>query len=118
MSLPDPKDPERSFFEDVYDVVEQIPSGRVTSYGAIARYLGTGSAARTVGWAMNDSHRARPGIPAHRVLNRNGMLTGKEHFGDPEQMEKLLEAEGVRVENERVLDFEERFWDPSRELEL
>ncbi len=109
---------DRSFFEDVYDVVEQIPYGRVTSYGAIARYLATGAAARTVGWAMNHSHEARPDLPAHRVVNRNGVLSGKEHFGTPERMQELLEKEGVKVKDDQVLRFEELFWDPSRELEL
>jgi methylated-DNA-protein-cysteine methyltransferase-like protein len=109
---------DRSFFQDVFDVVEQIPYGRVTSYGAIARYLSSGAAARTVGWAMNHSHVERPDLPAHRVVNRNGVLSGKEHFGEPGRMQQLLEAEGVEVEEDRVLRFEERFWDPSQELEL
>jgi methylated-DNA-protein-cysteine methyltransferase-like protein len=118
MKLPSLQDQDRSFFNDVYDVVEQIPFGRVTSYGAIARYLSSGAAARTVGWAMNHSHEARPDLPAHRVVNRNGVLSGKAHFGSPGRMQELLEAEGVQVEEDRIVNFEEHFWDPSRELEL
>ncbi len=107
-----------SFFEDVFAVVRLIPRGRVTSYGAIARYLGTGSSARMVGWAMNASHSSDPGLPAHRVLNRNGLLTGKHHFGAPDQMQKLLEEEGVEIENDQVKDFPARYWDPNKELNL
>ncbi|MFB6257873.1 MAG: MGMT family protein [Flavobacteriales bacterium] len=118
MKLPAAQGRDRSFFDDVYDVVEQIPFGRVTSYGAIARYLSAGSAARTVGWAMNHCHQARPELPAHRVVNRNGILSGKQHFGDPGRMQTLLEREGVKVEADRVVRFQEIFWDPSRELEL
>ncbi len=93
-----------------------IPSGRVTSYGAIARYLGTGGSSRMVGWAMNNSHTQNQDVPAHRVVNRNGLLTGKHHFGSPFLMQKLLENEGVNIENDQVLDFEKLFWDPSGEL--
>ncbi len=118
MKLPTPAEKDRSYFDDVYDVVEQIPFGRVTSYGAIARYLSSGAAARTVGWAMNHSHEARPDLPAHRVVNRNGVLSGKEHFGRAGRMQELLEQEGVEVVDDRVLRFDELFWDPSRELEL
>jgi methylated-DNA-protein-cysteine methyltransferase-like protein len=107
-----------SFFEDVFDVVRLIPKGRVTSYGAIARYLGTGKSARLVGWAMNASHSTDPNIPAHRVLNRNGMLTGKHHFGAPDTMQKLLEAEGVEVLDDQVIEFKARYWDPNEELGL
>ena len=107
-----------SFFDDVFAVVRLIPKGRVTSYGAIARYLGTGKSARLVGWAMNASHSTDPGIPAHRVLNRNGMLTGKHHFGTPETMQRLLEAEGIAVQNDQVRDFKARYWDPNEELQL
>ena len=102
-----------SFFVDVYDVVRQIPSGRVTSYGAIAKYLGTGSSARMVGWAMNAAHVAVPKVPAHRVVNRNGMLTGKHHFKTPTLMEELLNKEKIMVKNETVIDFENLFWDPA-----
>ena len=118
MNLPTINDKDRSFFDDVYDVVEQIPYGRVSTYGAIAKYLSSGAAARTVGWAMNHSHEVRPELPAHRVLNRKGMLSGKQHFGTAEKMQELLEAEGMEVENDQLLRFDERFWDPSRELEL
>jgi methylated-DNA-protein-cysteine methyltransferase related protein len=107
-----------SFFEDVYDVVRQIPKGRVTSFGAIANYLGTKSSARMVGWAMNGAHDVSPTVPAHRVLNRNGMLTGKAHFASPTLMEELLLKEKVKVENDTVVNFEKLFWDPAKELEM
>jgi len=107
-----------SFFEDVYDVVRQIPKGRVTSFGAIANYLGTRMSARMVGWAMNGAHNASPPVPAQRVLNRNGMLTGKAHFSTPTKMEELLTKERVKVENDTVVDFEKLFWDPAKELEI
>jgi methylated-DNA-protein-cysteine methyltransferase-like protein len=109
---------EPTFYEDVYAVVRLIPKGRVSSYGAIARYLGSRSSARLVGWAMNASHASDPSLPAHRVLNRNGLLTGKHHFGDPDQMQRLLEAEGVVVVEDQVRDWDQLFWDPSRELDL
>jgi len=105
-----------SFFEKVYEVVKLIPSGRVTSYGAIAHYLGSGGSARMVGWAMNASHSSSLPVPAHRVVNRNGMLTGKHHFGSPALMQQLLENEGVFVENDKIIDFKKHFWDPSEEL--
>ena len=107
-----------SFFANVYDVVRLIPHGRVTSYGAIAKYLGSAGASRMVGWAMNQSHTQIPYVPAHRVLNRNGLLTGKAHFGTDEMMRKLLEAEGIQVQNNKVIEFEKIFWDPFEELEL
>lgn len=107
-----------TFFEDVYAVVRQIPKGRVTSFGAIAKYLGTKLSARMVGWAMNGAHGATPGVPAHRVLNRNGMLTGKALFATPTQMEELLLKEKIKVENDTVVDFEKLFWDPFTELGL
>ena len=107
-----------SFFENVYDVVRQIPKGRVTSFGAIANYLGTRMSARMVGWAMNGAHDANPSVPAQRVVNRNGMLTGKAHFSTPTKMQELLEKEKVKVENDTVLDFEKLFWDPAKELEI
>ncbi len=100
-----------NFFDDVHAVAKLIPKGRVTSYGAIAKYLGTKMSARMVGWAMNAAH-TNPQIPAHRVLNRNGMLTGKGHFETPTQMQELLEAEGIRVENDKVLEFEKLLWIP------
>ena len=107
---------DESFFELVYDVARQIPKGRVTSYGAIAACLGAKSSARMVGWAMNGAHRIKPKIPAHRVVNRNGMLSGKFHFNTPEQMQQLLEKEGVKVKDDKVVDFEKLFWDPSKEM--
>lgn len=107
---------EYSFFDDVYDVVRQIPKGRVTSYGAIAVYLGTKLSARMVGWAMNGAHNVKPKVPAQRVVNRNGMLTGKMHFATPTQMQELLEKDGVKVKDDTVVDFEKRFWDPAIEL--
>lgn len=107
-----------SFFEDVYAVVRQIPKGRVTSYGAIANYLGTKLSARMVGWAMNGAHGVIPKVPAHRVVNRNGMLSGKGHFGTPTLMEELLQKEKIKVENDTVVDFEKLFWDPYIELGL
>ena len=93
-----------------------IPQGRVTSYGAIAHYLGSGKSARMVGYAMNAAHAQVPSVPAQRVVNRNGMLTGKHHFGTPDMMEKLLKKEGVNVVNDTVKDFEKLFWNPSLEL--
>lgn len=109
---------EYSFFADVYDVVRQIPKGKVTSYGAIAAYLGTKLSARMVGWAMNAAHIAKPKVPAQRVVNRNGMLTGKHHFSTATEMEELLKKDGVPVKNDTVVDFKERFWDPSAALAL
>ena len=102
-----------SFFTLVYDVVRQIPRGRVTSYGAIATCLGTKLSARMVGWAMNSAHNPSLKIPAHRVVNRNGILTGKMHFGDAGEMQRRLEKENIKVENDQVVDFEKVFWDPS-----
>ena len=112
------KDPrlQQDFFEQVYAVVKLIPSGRATSYGAIARYLGSGSSARTVGWAMNAAH-GRPEIPAHRVVNRLGMLSGKMHFGHPMEMQNRLEAEGVHVVDDQIQQWERVFWDPMKELD-
>lgn len=107
---------DESFFELVFDVARQIPKGRVTSYGAIAAALGTKLSARMVGWAMNGSFRVRPKVPAHRVVNRNGMLSGKMHFAYPEQMQELLEKEGIKIVDDKVVDFEKKFWDPSKEL--
>jgi len=105
------------FFERVYQVVRLIPSGRVTSYGAIARYLGSSGAARMVGWALNQSHLSPEFIPAHRVVNRNGLLTGKHHFEGTNLMQELLENEGAIIENLRIKNFEDLFWDPMEELE-
>lgn len=106
-----------SFFEDVYQVVRMIPKGRVTNYGAIAKYLGTGLSSRMVGWAMNAAHLDHS-IPAHRVVNRIGVLTGKHHFATESMMEELLMAEGIEVKNDRVVNFEKYYWDPVVELDL
>lgn len=106
---------EPSFFDRVYDVVKLIPYGRVTSYGAIARYLGSSGSARMVGWALNSSHK-REDVPAQRVVNRLGMLTGKHHFGGTTAMQQLLESEGLRIENNQIQDFQQKFWDPAKEL--
>jgi methylated-DNA-protein-cysteine methyltransferase-like protein len=105
-----------SFFNDVYEVVRLIPKGRVTSYGAIASYLGTRGSSRMVGWAMNGSHAQKPKVPAHRVVNRNGLLTGKFHFKTLTQMQELLEKEGVKVKEDKIIDFKKHFWDPNVEL--
>jgi len=107
---------DESFFQKVYEVVKLIPSGRVTSYGAIAQYLATKGSARMVGWAMNASHSSHLPIPAHRVVNRNGVLTGKHHFGSPGIMQQLLENEGIKVKDDKILEFKKYFWDPSEEL--
>lgn len=107
---------DESFFELVFEVARQIPKGRVTSYGAIAACLGTRLSARMVGWAMNMAHIAKPKVPAHRVVNRNGMLSGRHHFATPAQMQELLEKEGTKVKDDTVVDFNKRFWDPSEEL--
>lgn len=109
---------DESFFEQVFEVARMIPKGRVTSYGAIAAALGTKLSARMVGWAMNDAHKVKPKVPAHRVVNRNGMLSGKMHFATPTQMQELLEKEGVIVKDDKVVDFEKRFWNPAEELDL
>ncbi|MGB3524371.1 MAG: MGMT family protein [Flavobacteriales bacterium] len=107
---------ERDFFADVMDVVRQIPRGRVTSYGAIARYLGAARSSRMVGYCLNNA--SKPDVPAHRVVNRNGLLTGKHHFSTPIRMEELLKKEGVKVKNDEVQDFARKFWDPTVELGL
>jgi len=107
---------QHSFFEDVWDVARQIPRGRVTSYGAIANYLGTKLSARMVGWAMNGAFHAKPKVPAHRVVNRNGMLSGKAHFSPPEKMQQLLEKEKIKVVDDTIVDFDKHFWDPAKEL--
>jgi len=104
-----------SFFESVYAVVRQIPEGKVTSYGAIARYLASSGSARMVGWAMNASHQ-REDVPAHRVVNRLGLLTGKHHFGGQNIMQQLLENEGVTVKENQVQQLDLNFWDPTKEL--
>ncbi|PIB34199.1 cysteine methyltransferase [Reichenbachiella sp. 5M10] len=106
---------EYSFFEDVYEVVKLIPSGRATSYGLIANYLGTKLSARMVGWAMNAAHGV-PDVPAHRVVNRDGLLTGKAHFATPTLMQELLEEEGLTVEKDKIQHFKSIVWDPAVEL--
>jgi len=109
---------ENDFFSRVYQVVELIPFGRVTSYGAIASYLGAKRSSRMVGWAMNAVHLSSQNIPAHRVVNRNGLLTGKAHFGDPNAMENQLQKEGITVEKDQIINFKNIFWDPTKELIL
>jgi methylated-DNA-protein-cysteine methyltransferase related protein len=110
-----PTKKEHNFFGDVYEVVKLIPKGRITSYGAIASYLGTKMSARMVGWAMNAAHTVT-GLPAHRVVDRQGLLTGKHHFETPTAMQKRLERDGVKVVKDKVVDFQKRFWDPAKEL--
>jgi methylated-DNA-protein-cysteine methyltransferase-like protein len=107
-----------SFFLRVYEVVRLIPFGRVSSYGAIATYLGSAGSARMVGWAMNASHRQKIAVPAHRVVNRSGLLTGKHHFGGRSVMQELLENEGIKIIENQIQDFEKVFWDPMKELEV
>ena len=107
----------KDFFHNVFDVVRLIPEGRVTSYGAIAKYLGAPRSSRMVGWAMNASHKEE-GIPAHRVVNRNGLLTGRAHFNPSEAMEERLQKEGIVVKNHQVQNFKDVFWDPTKALEL
>ena len=108
--------PHNDFFEMVFEVARLIPKGRVTSYGAIAKYLGTARSSRMVGWAMNKAHTHHHPVPAHRVVNRIGMLSGKLHFGDPKLMQQLLESEGIKVKKDQVQNFEKYFWDPTKEL--
>lgn len=109
---------EKDFFDQVYQVARLVPKGRVTSYGAIGKYLGAARSARMVGWAMNAAHAQVPPVPAHRVVNSKGLLTGKMHFETPFAMQELLEAEGVRVKDDQVVEFKRLFWDPMTELEL
>ncbi len=109
---------DESFFEMVFDVARQIPKGRVTTYGAIAAALGAKSSARLVGWAMNMAHSVKPKVPAQRVVNRQGLLTGKFHFATQTQMQELLEKEGTKVVDDKVVDFAKKFWDPGTELGL
>jgi methylated-DNA-protein-cysteine methyltransferase-like protein len=110
-------DKHADFFENIFAVVKLIPIGRVTSYGAIAKYLGSAQSSRMVGWAMNASHKM-DGIPAHRVVNRQGLLTGKMHFGTLTLMEEKLKSEGIEVVNDQIIDFKKRFWDPAIELNI
>ncbi len=106
----------KDIFQKIYEVVRQIPNGRVTNYGAIARYIGSAKASRMVGYAMNSSHTQKIFVPAHRVVNRVGILTGKNHFGGHNTMKELLESEGAIIEDDRIMNFKDVFWDPNREL--
>jgi methylated-DNA-protein-cysteine methyltransferase-like protein len=106
------------FFQNVFDVVRLIPKGRVTSYGAIAKYLGTAQSSRMVGWAMNAAHGQKEYVPAHRVVNRNGELTGKHHFSTPFLMQELLEKEGIKVIKDRIKNLDTIYWNPMNELNL
>lgn len=101
------------FYERVFDVVRLVPHGRVTTYGAIARFLGAAKSSRLVGWAMNNSHGVIPDVPAHRVVNRIGLLSGKNHFKDPTEMQELLENEGIEVKDDQIINFDVVFWDPA-----
>lgn len=107
---------EQSFYDQVFELVRLIPKGRVTSYGAIAKSLGAGGSARMVGYAMSNAHLAHPAIPAHRVVNSSGLLTGKFHFSEPNLMQEMLEKEGVMVKNDKIQNFKQHFWDPLVEL--
>ena len=109
---------EKDFFDSVYKVVRLIPKGRVTSYGAIAKYLGAAGSSRIVGYAMNAAHSQKPKVPAHRVVNRNGELTGKHHFSTPFQMQEMLEKEKIKVRNDKVVDFKKLYWNPLENLKL
>jgi methylated-DNA-protein-cysteine methyltransferase-like protein len=109
---------DKDFFQMVYQVVRLIPKGRVTSYGAIAAYLGAKTSSRVVGYAMNGAHRVKPKVPAHRVVNRNGMLSGKHHFATPYQMQELLEKEKIKVIDDKIQDFKNLYWDPMVELKI
>ena len=109
---------ENDFFTQVYQVVRLIPKGRVTSYGAIAAYLGAKTSSRVVGYAMNAAHKIKPKVPAHRVVNRKGLLTGKHHFETPYKMQELLEKEKIKVINDKIIDFKTLFWNPELELAL
>ena len=106
------------FFDNVYDVVRKIPKGRVTSYGAVAHYLGAKRSARMVGWALSVSHQVRPKVPAHRVVNRVGLLSGKHHFAEADLMEKRLLKEKILVKDDTIVDFKTLFWDPTQELSI
>jgi len=106
------------FYDKVYEVVRLIPVGKATSYGAIAAFLGSAQSSRMVGWAMNNAHVQEKYVPAHRVVNRNGLLTGKHHFGSETIMQELLEAEGIQVVDDQIVDFEKHFWNPMIELAM
>ncbi len=109
---------QKGIYDAIYDVVRAVPKGRVTSYGAVAASVGAASGARVVGYAMNMSFGVKPKVPAHRVVNRNGILTGKHHFSPPEKMQELLEKEGIKIADDKVVNFESLFWDPMKELEM
>ena len=115
-NISDPLLRNESFFERVYEVVRLVPYGRVTTYGAIATYLGAAFSARMVGWAMNQSQDVKPPVPAHRVVNRKGLLTGKQHFSSPDEMERLLAEEGILVKNNQIINFPDVFWNPMNEI--
>lgn len=104
------------FYQKIYEVVRQVPKGRVTSYGAIAKYLGAARSSRVVGWAMNNSHTQQPPVPAHRVVNRNGLLTGRHHFSSSNIMQQLLENEGIVVVDNQVQNFQQVYWNPAEQL--
>lgn len=110
------RNPHRDFFAKVYEITRLVPPGRVTTYGAIARYIGSPQSARMVGWALNKAFTQSPFVPAHRVVNRNGLLTGKRYFGGAEAMKEMLAAEGIPIENDRITNFDKYFWDPYAEL--
>lgn len=112
------KKTDSDFFSMIYQVVRLIPKGRVTSYGAIAKYLGSAKSSRVVGYAMNAAHAQKEKVPAHRVVNRKGLLTGKHHFSDPFEMQALLEKEGIKVLNDAIIDFDKYYWDPMDELKI
>lgn len=111
-------DKHKDFFNHVFEIVRLIPKGRVTNYGSIAKALGSAKSSRMVGWAMNASHSQKESVPAHRVVNRIGLLTGKAHFNLPSKMQELLEVEGVEVKEDKIINFKEVFWDPNIELKL
>jgi len=111
-----PKESSDSFFERVYEVARIIPYGRITTYGAIAEYLGSKGSARMVGWAMNQSHSYKEAVPAHRVVNRLGMLSGKHHFGGSNVMQELLESEGIEIVDDQIQNFEKVLWSPLKNL--
>ena len=106
------------FYDMIYEVVRQVPKGSVTTYGAIAKYLGSAQSSRLVGWAMNQAHSQKRKVPAHRVVNRMGMLSGKHHFGHPKLMEQLLAKEGIKVKKDVIVNFKKIYWDPAIELKL
>ena len=117
-SMAKEREAKESIYDAIYDVVRAVPKGRVTSYGAVAAAIGAASGARVVGYAMNMCSGVKPKVPAHRVVNRNGLLTGKHHFSPPEKMQQLLEKEGIKVMDDKVVAFDRLFWDPMKELEM